>query len=406
MTMSGTVPRPLVPLLLRHMGMSYFDRMEDVDIVDSEDSLGNFPLDFEFSAGQYKKSVVAAAVRVETLLRKENDQGIHVLVSSKAVGEKLFEMLQPICNCRWVTSASTLEQQTMIALDWSQGRFEVLISTSIALVGNENGKCRHVVIVGYMYTLVNVIQAMGRLRPEQRQGGASVGIFLPLISEEQLVRQQQDDLLSFELLRQRKLIAEDRQLHTRVLTSRGIYDWLVVETGCRIQNLARRIGQVRQACRICDACRSRPTRMLAAAAEKQVMEANSLENRALLVLKRLGEKCLFCKRTTCDGEECMGKRDCFCCGKQHFRSTCKDKESAKMILRNVGCFQCFDLYGRRGFSHHAFDKCPLQRRLRRLVFARFSNSKLGFDQFLNGIYGSKQLFHAFLDSFEEGRSQK
>jgi hypothetical protein len=49
---------------------------------------------------------------------------------------------------------------------WKQSlsTFKVLISTSVALVGNENPRCRYLACAGYLYDSVQIVQAFGRLR--------------------------------------------------------------------------------------------------------------------------------------------------------------------------------------------------------------------------------------------------
>jgi hypothetical protein len=62
-----------------------------------------------------------------------------------------------------------------------------------SLVGNENANCRHVVIIGLLFSIMNVIQAMGRLRPKQREGGASIRIFIqPIRTNSELLYEERD----------------------------------------------------------------------------------------------------------------------------------------------------------------------------------------------------------------------
>ncbi len=70
-----------------------------------------------------------------------------------------------------------------VADQWRRGEISVLISTTCALVGNENGKCRHIMIVDQIYDLSNLLQAMGRLRVEQ---GGQDSFVTQFLSEEEM----------------------------------------------------------------------------------------------------------------------------------------------------------------------------------------------------------------------------
>ena len=80
---------------------------------------------------------------------------------------------------RLLTSDVDLAEQESIAKEWLNSGFTALVSTSIAVVGIENPKCHHLVINGYLFNNITMVQAINRLRPKQRNGGASIQIFLP-----------------------------------------------------------------------------------------------------------------------------------------------------------------------------------------------------------------------------------
>lgn len=398
--MSGTVPRPLVPFLIRHLGMSADSELADVDLIHCDDCLGAFPSDFEFIVEQDERWVVKAVRDVVSILGSHPLQGVHVLTSSKKLGESFFNKMSATFLCRWVSADSTSAEQTEIAKEWSEGKFQILVSTTIALVGNENSQCHHVIMLGYMFSLMNVIQAIGRLRPAQRQGGSSFRIFVPVLGGSTFATMEEKAKLGFASLRNKKLIDDDQELFTRVGSMRGVYDWLVLDDRCRIQNLARRFGQDRPQCRICDVCRGKPTRTLAARAEMVVDKTNQVSNQAVRVLKLLLEKCILCNDCECNGEKCLKNRLCFRCGQPHLSKLCKDKDTVSRVLHNKACFQCLDMGERRGYVTHDAANCPLQRRLRRLVFSRFEPAIKTYAVYLNSIYGNLESFYTFIASFD------
>jgi superfamily II DNA helicase RecQ len=199
------------------------------------------------------------------------------------------------------------------------------------------------------------------------------------------------------------LIGADRILHTRVATLQGVYDWLNKDTGCRLQNLNRRFGFEQPVCRVCDVCRRKPTRVLAARAEIVVQKTNHSINQAMRVLKMLAEKCIVCNRSTCNGETCMDRKSCYRCGQSHYQKDCKDIKTAGVVLKQKACSACYDFVGRRDFEMHDSKTCPLKRRLRRVVFDRYNPSEGSFAPFLNNIYGNLDSFYSFVAALEPGK---
>lgn len=398
-TMSGTLPNEMVPFLLSYLGMSSSSSLDDVDIIQTNDCLGYFPDDFVFSVQESLRPINAAGQQVGLILRDFPQHCIHIMVDSKNTGESVFKGLCQRYDCRFVTSHSSAEEQANVAREWSLGKFQVLVSTTIALVGNENADCHHVLIIGYLYSLMNVIQAMGRLRPSQRLGGASIRIYLPPINDQRLDGWRTRETVGFDALRNRKLIADDQILFKRVATNSGLYEWLVKDEGCRIKNLARRYGFQRPQCRFCDICRGRPIRRLATAAESSQQCVNTKKNLATLVLKQLSEKCFFCGEISCDGDGCLGN-SCYRCGKQHYSKNCREPKAASNVLNGRACYHCFDYYARQGYTNHDVKTCPLKRRLRRMVFDRANSSKTKFLTFLNTIYSDEASFYKFVASLE------
>jgi superfamily II DNA helicase RecQ len=401
-TMSGTVPGPVVPHLLRYLGLTVCEKQNDIDLLEAEDCVGSFPPSFRFLVKEDPRPLNLVSTAVKSIARDQPQHGVHVMVSGKPIGEKLYDAWRNDMSCEFVSSDTPEEDQTRIAKAWSEGAFKVLISTTIALVGNENSKCRHVVIVGYLYSMINVVQAMGRLRPNQREEGASIQIYLQSTTDKRLADWELQETRAFESLRDRKLIGDDRDMFTKVATNRGLYNWLTQDVGCRIKNLGARYGFVRDDCGFCDVCRGTPTRTLATRATTAVAKDVSTMNRALLVLKKMSEQCLQCNSKDCGGEKCMG-RTCFRCGGQHFSKACGEKQTASLVLDGKACYDCYDFYERRDFENHDKENCPLQRRLRRMVHVKFQTAKVPFGSFLTSIYSEAASFYSFVDSLSPSK---
>ena len=93
--------------------------------------------------------------------------GTHVIVSSKSVAQTVHDVPSMKCSSRMTTSDNSKEEQVSVAKEWSEGVFDMLVSTTVALAGNENEKCCAVIVVGMLFNLFSVAQAFCRLRPKQ-----------------------------------------------------------------------------------------------------------------------------------------------------------------------------------------------------------------------------------------------
>ena len=75
---------------------------------------------------------------------------------------------------RILKATSDVEDTAEVAGQWASGEGDVLITTTCGLTGCEYEKCRHIVVIGAIYSVSNMVQAIGRLREGQRRDGASV----------------------------------------------------------------------------------------------------------------------------------------------------------------------------------------------------------------------------------------
>jgi superfamily II DNA helicase RecQ len=398
LTMSGSLPQQFRASLLEYVGLSASrDSMSDVTLIRGGDILGNFPSDFSFSCNVVRSPRDMALQSVRCLLRDGNGS-IHVMVAAKRDAASLFSDMEALSiSCRLLTADISVEEQQEIAAEWRAGKIRVLASTTIAIVGNENKLCRHLVLCGYPYNLINTVQAINRLRPSQRIGGASIRIFIHNFPRQTLDVFWEKDRVRFDSLAERKLIPDDADLWKLFGSVEGVHEWLVTEEGCRIANLARKFGIARGDCGICDRCKGTPVQRAAAANSMEIQKRNSTANDAMNVLRRLDMQCLVCQSEFCDGEQCLPPYACFRCGGPHQLNMCT--VDWKTVMRNRGCYFCLDIKSRQGFvSHKAKDnECPLQRRLKRLVIESFASSgEPNIARFYSRISSERSTFYSFL----------
>jgi superfamily II DNA helicase RecQ len=259
-TMSATVPRPYLPHLLRYLNMTETIEgpMSDVTILDHGGSVtGHFPLDFRFRLSVSVSPNSFALAMIGRILRKSPSHSIHVIVASRIAAAEILSELQTDNESRMVTSHSSREEIDETAQLWKEGMIKVLISTTIGLVGNESKSCRHVLIVGYIYNLMSVVQAMGRLRLSQRIDGATIDVIVPKLSSKRVTECEIQSRNEFEKLLSRKLVPSDWDSFKKFSTTLGIVAW-VDTPGCQLANLDKIFGHSRDNCQVCSVCINGP----------------------------------------------------------------------------------------------------------------------------------------------------
>jgi hypothetical protein len=70
-----------------------------------------------------------------------------------------------------------------------------------------------------------------------------------------------------------------------------------------------------------------------------------------------------------------------------------------VVLKGRACYNCYDLFQRRGAVEHNLKSCPLKYRLRRMIHARYLSSEATYAEFLATIYSDHNSFYKFVNSF-------
>jgi hypothetical protein len=167
----------------------------------------------------------------------------------------IYEKLKDNEKVRSIIGSDTSQRKKKTADDWRTGAVEVLISSTCALVGNENKKCRHIIIVDRIYDLSNLLQAIGRLRKEQ--GGEDSCITHFLSSEEvddETGTNKATTAKMKELANIGFSVDEIKHEAEQQLTPGG-YNSLFTKQGCLLKNLSLMFGGDRENdCRRCTNC--------------------------------------------------------------------------------------------------------------------------------------------------------
>ena len=147
--LSGSVPLFAVNRLAKRLCLSIRDDLSDMKIVHGGDVVGTFPKGFKIRVLINENCIEEVVLFVRKRLGLSDHKGglkeaLHIFVSSKKDGALLLQLLssQYPNNCRFVSADNSKDEINQVAAEWGQSVFDILISTSIALVGNENPKCR------------------------------------------------------------------------------------------------------------------------------------------------------------------------------------------------------------------------------------------------------------------------
>jgi hypothetical protein len=319
-------------------------------------------------------------------------------------------------SCRFVTSENSLNDVNDVAAAWSRSEFNVLVSTSVALVGNENPKCRFLACAGYFYDRMQLVQAFGRLRNYMRRGGGAVYFAAP--TNLPPFREKEDRHRFTRLCNENFISAQQFDVFKITMTSAGVRDWLIdasaggVDTGCALKKLSLSFGQKRENCGVCLSCRSEPKQNLQEVAEKRIAQERRNSQLTHRLLQKLTMQCLCCRRADCRGIPilkgvgskhlpenrglCFSWNMCMRCGvSNHDRKTaCFDKS----YLNQFACCECWVYKNVQGWERHETTNCPVKGRLRRLLSHNYLQSKVttNYQAYIEGIYTSPLTFCRFM----------
>jgi len=241
-TLSGSLPKTTLKTLFSYLNLSNDSEASNVYVLQDENLLGNFPSGFKINVSVEKNPRAATTLLVKKLLRQSGRKSsVHVIFASKEMAEEQEMDLRKEYLVGLVCGETDGEEQVRIAGEWREGHLDILLTTTCGVVGNESSRCRHVIVVGYLYDLQQVVQAIGRLRPRQRTNEGTVDFLLHRLPQKLLAAWGKDDEQKLDLLRERKLVS-DVETYSLVGTRKAVVDWLTKDTGCMFASLARRFG--------------------------------------------------------------------------------------------------------------------------------------------------------------------
>lgn len=413
--MSGTLPNFLFGPTARKLGLtvSADDSKLGVFTIRCHDLVGSFPSGFKIDAQQVPSvsdSTFKAASR--HLFRHPNDS-VHIFVSTRDEADSLAKRFKDAkMDADVVRRGLPIDQVLEVGERWRAGKLRILVTTSCGLVGIESPSCSMLIVHGYLYSLLQVVQAIGRLRPSHRKPYGRIAFFVPEVSPG-LVQRKQADEINF----QRQVATgwcdeDDDDSFNLACTTDAVVQFLEDNTQCRVVSLSKRFGRESpgECGGVCDVCRKTAKRIVT---QQKISKAQQRHrdnvNDTLKLIERLRVHQLCCRMPICVGtrhskhdSSCSEKGKCwYCCEYGHPANLCKEKPNLKQLLTGKACVECL-LWKEYGCYHDSHDNpicMEAKHRLERLVqidyFSRPKPRSMSYRQFFIGIFASEENYFAW-----------
>lgn len=246
--LSGSLSVPLMNILASYLGLS--SSATPIDVIKADDLVGNH---FNFEVRSKPKYSINGVV--EYAKERMTSCHVHIICATIKAAEDIYNNLKQLPGVAAIIGQDPSDEKMQTADRWRKGEITVMISSTCALVGNENRNCRHVMIVDQIYDLQNLLQAMGRLRVEQGGENSFVTQFL---SDDEM----NDDAYTSKAtetklqdLRNMKLQFDHEEDQVKMETTRHGYTTLFKAKGCLLKNLSCVFGGNRESdCKRCTNC--------------------------------------------------------------------------------------------------------------------------------------------------------
>jgi len=248
MTLSGSIPFCIAMSLMSYCGLAESSEINCLDIVKPTDPVGE-----GFSFDTMTTKDVAGAI-VEFVM-KSREGACHVLCSSLALVDSVTKALSKTLKVLSITGDSSYQEQIRCAKNWYNGEYDVLVSTIVGLVGNENKFCKTIVVGGFLFNVSSLVQAIGRLRPSQRGVHSKVQVIrFPFHSSDRADAKEKGDALFKEVHTAGCVNVDSEDVFKKVFSPIGLQEVLSLQSGCYLQVLSGFYGFARLPCGRCGLC--------------------------------------------------------------------------------------------------------------------------------------------------------
>jgi len=248
--LSGSLSKGILGVLADYLGLR--SSTTPIDVISGNDLVGTH---FNFEVRSKPRFAVFCVV--EYAKQRMTTCHVHILCATTTAAREIHSAMSDCPKVACIIGSDDANKKMETAEQWRNGCITVLISSTCALVGNENSKCRHIMIVDRIYDLSNLIQAMGRLRVEQ---GGEDSFVTQFLSEEEML--DDVDTAKASMSKINELQNMGLQIDSVIdevkmqLTEQG-YSSFFRKEGCLLKNLSHIFGGDRHDdCKKCTNCDS------------------------------------------------------------------------------------------------------------------------------------------------------
>jgi superfamily II DNA helicase RecQ len=320
------------------------------------------------------------------LLEKKSERQfkIHAITMSRHDAHDLCERLNTAgVPSMWLTSSLPPAQKSYQLQMWEEGNEKVLVSTFTD--GIDNSATEDVIIIGGTYSIYNLVQAIGRIRPKRQSlVNSSVYIFHSsryLEFDDQSIEDNVSIATGANIFPYQDSSAAT-VYYKKMFHIHGYQKWLD-QAQCYRKTLYEHFSIMSRPCNHCSNCMKKSNINQSAVRASTLITKEEKQIKIVLgALEIMQAKCLVCMHTECNGIQCFPSKPsrCFCCHVGIVRSTfhkssqCPADTSGKKIdTKGQACPSCFMSFSksipeRGSLEDHRNNVCRFQKRIKR-VFA-------------------------------------
>jgi superfamily II DNA helicase RecQ len=335
----------------------------------------------------------AVILQCRTLTERKSDSNfkIHVITMSRQDAIDLSDKLNDSgLPSLWLTSNLPPAQKAQYLQLWEDGDEKVLVSTFTD--GIDNTATEDVIIVGGTYSIYNLVQALGRIRPK-RQSFAKAALYIfhsnrYIKFDDLSINDNVSKAIGTNIFKEHTR-ESSTQYYQRMFHITGYKKW-IEQTGCYRKALYEHFDIQSGACNNCTNCRSLNSITQSAVQTTTLMSKE--QQRTKMVINTLSimiTKCIVCSHPQCNGIQCFPTKPsrCFCChvgivkATFHKSSECPaDTSGQKIDTKGQACPSCFMSFSKsipdRGSAEqHKNNLCVHKKRIKRVLLYGIENAK-------------------------------
>lgn len=161
--LTGSLTSPVALDFAEYMNLhNQEDEASSINIVSGGDLVGDH---FNFEVIQSNGVFHSAVARYS--MKRAEECAVHIICASKTIAKKVYQEIideELQVTSMLLTGDSSDHEKKCGGKEWTTGSIQIMVSTTCFLFGNQNLRCRHVVLAGIVHDLSNMLQAMMRLR--------------------------------------------------------------------------------------------------------------------------------------------------------------------------------------------------------------------------------------------------